>query len=226
MPSTESRVVVIFTEINFMHPENDILTDKSTMSGFFAATQRFAVPVVFCAVVVCLAGVGNASVVVDDFGTSPSLSLVDQGLVNRTLAGGSTELPSGDVSFSPTGLSLLSYEVADSGTTFGDLGTDFSNGVTFSESSASAGSDFEIAVFIDGIFSGLQSLVNGGLNFNVDLSAASQVAFLTLGCGCPSHTASVGGAFAAVPEPTSLILVGMAGLGFLPRRRSKSDSTL
>ncbi len=160
---------------------------------------------------------GSGSIVIDDFGTSAT-TLVETGEVSRSLFGGASLSP-GEVTFASQKLSLLIYTVQDAGSTFGDLDAGFVNGVSFSSSALSPGSDFEIALYADGVFAEWNSFVDGGMAFNVDVTAASELIFMTLGCTQSGHQASLGGSFSAVPEPTSLILVGIACSGIVFRRR-------
>ena len=162
-----------------------------------------------------------ASLVLDDFDSSPSsqTSLVDQGSVTRQIAGGASMI-SGGIQFAPTNLSAVFYTVADSMKTFGDLNSEFTNGVSFSSSNATAGSDFELAFYADGVQQGSAVAISSGpMSFDFDLTNVRQLGFLVLGCTSGDHAAQIGVTLSAVPEPTSLLLFGMASSVALIRRR-------
>ena len=173
----------------------------------------------------------EASVVLDDFSDGPT-TLVGSGVVNRSVAG--VEVDASGIQFLPQSVGAVFYTVVQEGQTFGELDMDFSSGVSFSTSGSTPGSDFQVALFANGVRQGdSTSLSSGPVSFDVDLSEVRQIAFIVLGCTAGDHfaqlggsatsggTETLGGSGTAVPEPTSLVLVGMACGASLFRRKRR-----
>ncbi len=109
--------------------------------------------------------------------------------------------------------------------TFGDISSDFENGVVFSNVSSTFGSNFYVSLYVGLLDRGgsSQPLGSGPLFFDVDLSDASEFTIEIFNVGLTrsggSGIATLGGSLSAVPEPTSLILVGVACIPVLVRRK-------
>ncbi len=170
--------------------------------------KKFIVLLAVTVATAAIPSVSSASVVVDDFSPGVS-SLEDFGDVDRTFFSGAFDSGSG-VTFTP-GFSSVSYRVTGrnpggSRRTFGDLG-DFSQGFSFSSVSTTPGSVFAVALFGNNTLLDFRALNDGPITLDSDISNFRRLTLAVVGFG---GTATLGGSFSAVPEPTSLILVGIA----------------
>ena len=175
----------------------------------------------------------SANLIVDDFSkTARNVKIrVGDNVVRRSVAGNvSITENEGFTYFGRMNLGLVHYRVLGRRNNFGTLSSDFSNGVTFSESSSSARSNFIVGLFADRSFLGANRITSGPMFFNYDVSGAKRLTFATFGLGRRHATATLGGSLSAIPspsvvgtpEPTSLMLFGLAVSGVAFRRRRRS----
>ncbi len=166
----------------------------------------------------------EASIVIDDFNGG---ALVPSDVARGDNINATFDTVSGNNGFVFTDNGRLNYRVRNSvGTSFGALGADFSNGITFSNSEVLGGS-WTVALYgalLNGGFSlqESQNVSSGPISFLMtDISAFKRIQIRVNGFDNPTGPsgAFIGGSFSAVPEPTSLILVGIACAPFVLRRK-------
>ena len=172
-------------------------------------------------VLALIASQSFASVVVDDFSQPATASnpSIDRDLFNAT----ASPMTNTILVNNPGGVRYTS--------TSGVFGSGFETGVEFSSVAPSTGSNFVVSLFVDGNSTAVntQSVGSGGpLSFATDLSGATSFAFSasnTFAVFGPPGSVIFSGALsaiepvAAVPEPTSMLLVGMPVGCMLMRRR-------
>ena len=162
---------------------------------------------------ICMAGFE-----IEDFSSTQSTTPG----ITRVSTPGTFVTPGLGLQFANTQPGIFAYAIDAPGQTFGDLDAGFSGGITFSFSAVSDGSTFTISLLDNANnFISTQDLTGGGVTFNDDISGLDEFRISVI--GSTAGIATLGGVLvAAVPEPTSLVLVGMGACSMLFRRKRRA----
>ncbi len=183
----------------------------------------------FAVVVLFTSCVSQASIVMDDFTQTTEGSSLNLAGLGRNSSANATYFQ--NAGYLVTGNANIRYTTGSVPVSFEDLllGPAASGKTAFSiGTSSNSAAAYTLQIFTRDLSgtetsTGAAQAVGSGFNTiteSIDFAQVSRIRFRFVGSGSISVLGGIGGAFTAVPEPTSMMLVGMAVAGVLvPRRR-------